>query len=290
MISALFTAIVAASAAWVYWDATGHGIGRIPEEKGFLNTQAGVWAIAVLLLWIIAFPLYLTKRSALLEKAKATPIAVTGRNGKMAALCIVGGLWTLLTLAVGVDDVLLNGTPNPQQQLAESKASASTPTEITRGEIPDFLQIRELWDQSIPKTQREALVTKLITRIGKVQSTQEVISADGNRYTIISNHTFHADGTYKLSSCLAHTNPSLRKFDEHETGRWRAFEHLLPNTDRTYKIVTSDNRNTEPSRESQHPTLAILNWSSELFFHNYRATRAQSLIPVRAGHNKNCVW
>lgn len=102
MLSVIIVAIVVASAIWVYLDATSNKIGKIPDAGGMFNMSAGAWSVVTLLLWVIGFPAYLVKRSALIEKAKQTPIEVRGRNGKAVSLGIVGGLWFALSLAVFV--------------------------------------------------------------------------------------------------------------------------------------------------------------------------------------------
>lgn len=65
--------VVTVSALIVYYDASKNKIGSIPGEKGFTNADAGIWATSTLLLWIIAFPIYLLNRSQLIEKAKLNP-------------------------------------------------------------------------------------------------------------------------------------------------------------------------------------------------------------------------
>ena len=78
----------------IYYDDTKHKIGKIPEEKTFFNVQAGAWAFGMFVLWILFFPLYLYKRSELIEKAKANPREASYRNIKLAllaALALGGG-------------------------------------------------------------------------------------------------------------------------------------------------------------------------------------------------------
>jgi hypothetical protein len=65
--------VVTVSALFVYYDASKNNIGSIPGETGFTNADAGMWATSTLLLWIIAFPIYLLNRSQLIEKANANP-------------------------------------------------------------------------------------------------------------------------------------------------------------------------------------------------------------------------
>jgi len=95
MLNAVMVAIIVASAIWVYLDATKNKIGKVPGAKGMFNMPAGAWAVVTLLLWIIGFPAYLVKRGSLIERAKESPVEVSGRSGKTAALSAVGGLWVL---------------------------------------------------------------------------------------------------------------------------------------------------------------------------------------------------
>ena len=73
MFAEIMWIVVTVSALIVYYDASKNKIGSIPGEKGFTNADAGIWATTTLLLWIIAFPIYLLNRSQLIEKAKLNP-------------------------------------------------------------------------------------------------------------------------------------------------------------------------------------------------------------------------
>jgi len=99
MLNALIVAIVAASAVWVYLDATKHKIGKIRGSKGMLNMSAGAWGVVTLGLWIIGFPTYLIARNGLITKAKVHPIEVSRRTVKAIMLAVIGGMWLLATLA-----------------------------------------------------------------------------------------------------------------------------------------------------------------------------------------------
>jgi amino acid transporter len=89
--------VVAASIVFVYYDTTKNKIGKIPDEKGFLNLSPALWAIATWLLWIVAFPLYLMNRAKLIEKAKEKPQEVSDKRRKIV-LCILGGIAVLVFL------------------------------------------------------------------------------------------------------------------------------------------------------------------------------------------------
>jgi hypothetical protein len=95
----IVVAIIVVSAVWVYMDATGHKIGRVKEAGGLFNMSAGAWSVVTMFLWIVGFPAYLIKRSALIERAETTPVEVGGRWVKVVVLCVVGGLWVLGTLS-----------------------------------------------------------------------------------------------------------------------------------------------------------------------------------------------
>ena len=116
MIDTLIVAVVAISAFWVYMDATKNNIGKIPNAKGVYNMSAGAWGTVTLLLWIIAFPAYLIKRSNLIEKAKENPATVKGRGGKAAVFGVIGGLWVFVTLGSAV----LSALPDCDDSRAEA--------------------------------------------------------------------------------------------------------------------------------------------------------------------------
>ena len=99
MLDVLVVAIIVICALWVYWDATGNKIGKVTGAGGLFNISAGAWSVVTMFLWIIGFPAYLIKRSALIERAKSQPVDVSGRIVKLVILAVIGGLWVLLTLA-----------------------------------------------------------------------------------------------------------------------------------------------------------------------------------------------
>jgi hypothetical protein len=90
--------IVVLSALYVYYDATKHRIGKIAGEAGFANLHAGGWAICTLLLWIVAFPLYLFKRKALIAKASDHPIDARHRTVILVLLSLVAAFVLLSIL------------------------------------------------------------------------------------------------------------------------------------------------------------------------------------------------
>jgi hypothetical protein len=56
--------VVLVTAIWVYSDARSIGVKK-GQLKGFADLGPAGWFIATLLLWIVAFPLYLAKRGTL---------------------------------------------------------------------------------------------------------------------------------------------------------------------------------------------------------------------------------
>lgn len=90
-VSGLVYCVIGLSAFWVYFDATRYKIGKIPEEKRLTNMSAGSWAIVTLLLWIVAFPIYIFKHSKLVEKAKNYPKS-TSKGKRITVLTLLGFL------------------------------------------------------------------------------------------------------------------------------------------------------------------------------------------------------
>lgn len=88
--------VVIASALFVYYDATKNKVGKIPDERGFLNMSPSLWALSILLLWIIVFPLYLINRSKLIMKAKEKPQYTSDIRNNV----VFGGLAVLFFLVL----------------------------------------------------------------------------------------------------------------------------------------------------------------------------------------------
>jgi hypothetical protein len=74
----LFLAVLVLGPSVVYLDATGHGVGKIKEEKsGFLkNWRAADWAICCTCFGPLGLAAYWWKRKALLAFAKDHPVRV----------------------------------------------------------------------------------------------------------------------------------------------------------------------------------------------------------------------
>jgi hypothetical protein len=99
MANVLIVAAIVVCALWVYWDATGNKIGKVPGAGGLFNMSAGAWATVTMFLWIVGFPSYVIKRSALIEVAKNHAVEVKGRMIKALILGLIGTLWMLFVLA-----------------------------------------------------------------------------------------------------------------------------------------------------------------------------------------------
>ena len=88
-VNTILPIIVALSSLWVYVDASKNKIGNSPNG-GLLNIGgAGWWGVLCLLLWIVAFPLYLVKRNKLITYAKEHPAEPTNRKFKIGAFGII---------------------------------------------------------------------------------------------------------------------------------------------------------------------------------------------------------
>ena len=64
--------VVIVSAIWVYMDARELGAGTY-DLGGWADAQPWRWAVSVLLLWLIMFPLYLLTRPKLVVAASPPP-------------------------------------------------------------------------------------------------------------------------------------------------------------------------------------------------------------------------
>ena len=64
--------IVVATSIWVYFDARALGARR-GLQSGLADMSPLGWALASLLLWIVAFPFYVANRGALRDAAQKNP-------------------------------------------------------------------------------------------------------------------------------------------------------------------------------------------------------------------------
>ena len=95
MQQALFVLVVGILACWIYWDASGHKIGKVKTEKGFFNISAGAWGIASFFFTIFTVPLYFIKRNDLIQKGIKNPVNVTGRRVKAIGLLLLAVTWSI---------------------------------------------------------------------------------------------------------------------------------------------------------------------------------------------------
>ena len=64
----LILLILIGSSIWVFIDAKNLGVRKVPGSKSVLNLGPGGWLACSLLLWIVAFPLYLINRAKFKEQ------------------------------------------------------------------------------------------------------------------------------------------------------------------------------------------------------------------------------
>lgn len=96
MLYDLIALILITSSTWVYLDASGKGIGKHSDQKGFFNMSAGAWGASVLLFWLLAFPADLVERSDLIAEAQKHPVQVKRRALKAVILAVSGLLLMML--------------------------------------------------------------------------------------------------------------------------------------------------------------------------------------------------
>lgn len=92
-------AMIFVTAICIYADATANKIGKIPGRRSLINNSAGVWAIGIIMLWIVVLPLYLIKRGKLIELAKENPVSANNRGGIIALMSIIGSIWIAILWA-----------------------------------------------------------------------------------------------------------------------------------------------------------------------------------------------
>lgn len=105
--------VISLSALWVYWDASGHKIGKVPVKGGFFNKSAGTWGLVTLLFWVVVFPAYLIARHKLVAQARELPVDSPARRWKATAFALfpVAALAALLALG-GVTLIGYAGIPS----------------------------------------------------------------------------------------------------------------------------------------------------------------------------------
>jgi hypothetical protein len=158
-VNAFIWLVVCASAMWVYYDATRHKIGKIPNKSGMTNMSAGAWAVVTFFMWIVGLPVYLINRQRLIQEASTSPVEPSGRALKLVAM----GLLTLLWVAVGAamdqqadrlatasaaDVELARAMENIQgldEELAAMDEEDRAPPPPPSNEPLPVVSIRELW-------------------------------------------------------------------------------------------------------------------------------------------------
>lgn len=96
-------AMIFVVAIGVYVDATANKIGKIQGKRSLINNSAGMWAIGIILLWIVVLPLYLIKRGKLIELAKENPVTANNRAGIIVLMSFIGCAWIALLWPVSTD-------------------------------------------------------------------------------------------------------------------------------------------------------------------------------------------
>jgi len=119
--------LVWGSAAWIYWDATDKKIGKIPGEKGFSNMSAGGWGTVTALLWVVGFPIYLSKRNSLIERAKTQPIEVKRRWLKLSIFLLLGALGVYGSFA----------DPTTDERVAKRSIPDAKPRDVPAVQAPE---------------------------------------------------------------------------------------------------------------------------------------------------------
>lgn len=113
------------SATWIYWDAAGKKIGKVPGGFG-RNYSAGGWAIFATLIPIVGLIIYLRQRPKLIEQASLHPVeASTG-------LKVTHGVLTIFVCIalLGVMGSRSSSTP-------VKSATAATPSQVADSSVPD---------------------------------------------------------------------------------------------------------------------------------------------------------
>lgn len=126
------------SATWIYWDAAGKKIGKVPGGFG-KNYSAGGWAIFATLIPIVGLIIYLRQRPKLIEQASLHPVeASTGlkvTHGVLtifACIALLGALGsgsapTQSTTAEAPAQIAVSGVPDASSPVASSVTADTAP-------------------------------------------------------------------------------------------------------------------------------------------------------------------
>lgn len=118
---------ISISAIWVYYDAKKHKIGKVPGKKGLLNMSAGGIAGATLLLWLLAFPLYLYKRKELIEQAKEHPVEPSGKF----IFATMGAIFAVFAVSLITKSTLPGCDSQPALKLANQLVTSLRMGQVT---------------------------------------------------------------------------------------------------------------------------------------------------------------
>ena len=76
----IFWLVLLSTSFWVFFDAKKIGV-RKGLISGIADMNPAMWLIACIFLWIVAFPIYLIKRSELKKAAAVMGAELAGVNG-----------------------------------------------------------------------------------------------------------------------------------------------------------------------------------------------------------------
>ena len=167
-INAILPIIVTLSSLWVYVDASKNKIGNSPNG-GLLNIGgAGWWGVLCLLLWIIAFPLYLMKRNKLIALAKAHPSEPTNRNlkiGVFSIIAIVSIWWNIWGVKPSLPDC-------NDPQAVDTLKSAIIDTPVYKMLGVDEIQIADISER--PSTTSDKRICRASLHLGSNYGSQVI--------------------------------------------------------------------------------------------------------------------
>lgn len=160
--------IVTISALWVYIDASKNKIGNSPQG-GLLNLGgAGWWGALCLLLWIVVFPLYLTKRSKLIAFAKENPAEPTNRNLKIG----IFGFIVIITIWWNIWGAKPSLPDCNDPQAVDTLKSAITDTPVYKMLGMDRIQITDISER--PSTTSDKRICRASLHLGSDYGSQVV--------------------------------------------------------------------------------------------------------------------
>lgn len=120
--------IVLVSSLWVFADARAIGVKR-GQVKGLANMNPSSWFLGVLLLWPLAFPLYLSKRA----EFKRVNGKTGGGGGALIGWVVYLGL--MFVLVAPYFGLLRISTENLKEQVRESMESKYAELDPAKGKV-----------------------------------------------------------------------------------------------------------------------------------------------------------